>query len=423
VNIEPNVFCNSPWFELHVYWNGDLGFCCQQNNTPYTLETSNPYNIKNMSIKDWYNSDPMKQARLRMFEKERWTNCHQCWKEEDTGATSRRDRSNQKSTIFKQKFEDSFNKSQNIELFTHSYYHNGETTQPPVDLHIDLGNYCNLACKMCWSGASSKIATQEKKWGTLVDENHLGNDWTKNEDVWNRFLNELLETPIYNLHFMGGETLIQPKFEELIDYLIENNKTDFGLSFVTNGTTFNQELILKLSKFSRLNIEVSIEALTDINSYVRQGTDTEVVLENIKKFQKYSQVTIRPAISALTIRDFHTLLDFCLQENLVVKALVVNGPPHLQVSVLPKDIRETYKEPYYKLITENIHSDINHSVSSNSQHLVSMYAQQAISLLDQEQTSGFEELIMHMKRWDPIYKYDAKKLYPELTEYLNEFKY
>lgn len=424
MKINPTVFCNSPWFELHIYWNGDYGFCCQQIGVPYDVQKDNPYNIKTMSIKDWYNSQPMRQARLNMFKEERWSKCKACWKEEDTNGVSRRDRSNQKSTIFKQQFQSSFDQSQNIRLFEYSYHTQGKTDTPPVDLHIDLGNYCNLACKMCWSGASSKIATQDKKWGILVDDSHLGHDWTRNKDVWDRFLREILETPLHNLHFMGGETLIQPKFEELIDYLIEHNKTDFGLSFVTNGTTFNEKLIKKLSNFSRLNIEVSIESLTKTNDYVRQGTDTQTVLENLKNFQKYSHVTVRPTISALTIRDFYTILEFCLKENIVVKALVVNEPKALQVSVLPKDVRQQYKEPYNKLILENSKkTDINHSVNSNTKAMVSMYAQQVLTLLDEEQTDGAKELVDHIKRWDPVYKFNARKLYPELKELLDEFGY
>lgn len=419
----PNVFCNSPWYELHVYWNGDYGFCCQQFSTPYEKSLDNPYNILKMSIRDWYNSNPMREARLKMFKDDRWNLCGKCWQEESLGSSSRRHRQNQKSVIFKSQFADSFNQSPNYKTFMQS----DQLDHLPVDLHIDLGNYCNLACKMCWSGASSKIATQEKKWGTLVDASHLGLDWTKNKEVWERFLGEIIQLPLMNIHFMGGETLIQPKFEELIDHLINNNKTDFGISFVTNGTTVNTALIEKLSKFKRVGIEVSIEATTVINSYVRQGTDTQNVLDNIKLYQSLAnnniEITIRSAVSALTVRDFWTLLKYCLDNQLLIKSLIVNEPSFMQVAVLPNSIRQKYKQNYLQLIDNTTITDINESNPHNYQKVISHYAHQVINLLDSDELSGIDKLINHMKKWDNVYQFDAKKLYPELKDIFDKYGY
>ena len=142
MKVNSNIFCNSPWFELHIYWNGDYGFCCQQFDPPYPRSTDNPYNIKNMSIQDWYNSEPMRDSRQRMFSNERWANCSACWTEEDNSDTSRRYRANQKSVIFRQSFDQSLAQSPNVKTFEYSYNNQGQTQQPPIDLHIDLGNYC-----------------------------------------------------------------------------------------------------------------------------------------------------------------------------------------------------------------------------------------------------------------------------------------
>lgn len=424
IQSNPGVFCNSPWYELHIYWNGDYGFCCQQWQKPYPDNQHSQYNIKSMSMSEWHNSQPMRESRSRMFDNKRWEHCSQCWAEEDTSDTSRRHRANQKSVIFRQQFTQSFQQSPNYNVFDYSYNNQGETEQLPIDLHVDLGNYCNLACKMCWSGASSKIATQEKKWGILVDDNHLGNDWTKDEETWQKFLTEIETLPLKNIHFMGGETVIQPRFTEFVDYMIEHGRTDLNISFVTNGTSFNKELVKKLVKFNRVGIEVSIEATTKVNDYVRQGTDTQTVLKTIDQYLKYVEtVTVRPAISALTIKDFWTLLDYCLEKKLLMKALVVNYPDYLKVSVLPKHIREQYKKNYQHLTTEYTVKDTNESDPNNYKSLIPMYAEQAINLLDQTQTSGIAEMVKQMKKWDNVYKYDARKLYPEFKEILDEHGY
>ena len=104
---------------------------------------------------------------------------------------------------------------------------------------------------MCFSRASSTIAVQNVKWGLEDHRQYLGNDWTRDEHVWNRFLDELLTIPkLKNIHFMGGETLLTKRFEDLVDFFILHGRFDLCFSFVTNGTTYNQQLINKLKRFT-----------------------------------------------------------------------------------------------------------------------------------------------------------------------------
>jgi len=158
-----NVFCNTPWYEAHIYWDGSFGTCCQESSKLYA-ESETQYNIKTMSLAEWFNSAPAKAFRMDMFSNEGTDKCSRCYNEQSASGTSRRHRSNQKSVIFtKQAFGESYLQSPGYKHFMFSKGMVGLTDIMPIDLHIDLGNYCNLACKMCWSGASSKIATQYVK--------------------------------------------------------------------------------------------------------------------------------------------------------------------------------------------------------------------------------------------------------------------
>jgi sulfatase maturation enzyme AslB (radical SAM superfamily) len=313
----------------------------------------------------------------------------------------------------------------------------GFTDTMPIDLHIDLGNYCNLACKMCWSKASSTIAVQNVKWGLEDHRQYLGNDWTRNEDVWNRFLNELLSIPkLKNLHFMGGETLLTKRFEDVVDFFILHKRFDLCFSFVTNGTTYNQLLINKLKRFARVGIEVSIETATEHNSYVRQGTDTDMVLDNIKKYRENCDnssisITLRPAISLLSIGKYHTLLEYCLENKLLIKSLVVTDPLFLDVSILPKEIKQQYLTHYLSLLNRlaNISIDDNYNESdiNNYEHSIKIQVEQSINLLNQAEPSNqkklLAEMVEHCRKWDPVYKYNALELYPELSEIFKTYGY
>jgi MoaA/NifB/PqqE/SkfB family radical SAM enzyme len=280
------IFCNVPWYGLQIYWDGSLGFCCQEAHKSYPEHQSEYYNVKNISIKDWHNSDVMKLARLNMFEDKKNTVCTRCYQEEELSTSSKRPRENQKSVIFtKSNFDESYQQSPHWEMFEHSRVNNGDFEGMPVDLHIDLGNYCNLTCKMCRPEASSSIASQYVKWGIQDAKKYIGTDWTRDNVVWNRVLDELASIPkLKNIHFMGGETLITKRFEDFVDFMIARKRFDLNFSFVTNATSFNQSLLDKLKKFQRVGIEISIETTTEHNEYQRQGTDTQQALLIIDRY-------------------------------------------------------------------------------------------------------------------------------------------
>jgi sulfatase maturation enzyme AslB (radical SAM superfamily) len=423
------IFCNTPWYEAHIYWDGSLGICCQESRKLHSDDQK--YNIKNMTLREWFNSEPVKQLRRDILSDTPTDVCSRCYHEELVGGTSRRVRSNQKSVIFtKTAFHPSFEQSPGRRHFTDD----GVTDTLPIDLHIDLGNYCNLACKMCWSGASSRIATQYVRWGYEDHRQYLGNDWTQDKDVWSKLLDELVTIPnLKNIHFMGGETLLTKKLEEFVDVMITHKKFDLCFSFVTNGTVFNDSLMEKLKQFARVGIEVSIETTTKHNDYIRQGTDTDLVLANIKKYQEFCNgttitITIRPAISALSVGYYDTLLDYCINNKFMIKSLLVTNPAYLNVNVLPMTVKLEYKEKYQmlfeKLSSIDCQSILNESDPNNYLKSIKIQIEQILLMLQQPSNEDLlGELVRTCKRWDEELGFNAVDLYPELTSVFKAHDY
>lgn len=428
-------FCNSPWYEYHINWDGSLGYCCAQEHFPpyeNTIENRMKYNIEHYSIREWYNSDIMKQARLQFNKEERNPNCNQCWKQEETLGTSRRYKSNQKSVIFqKENFKDSYIQSPGNKHFEHSFNNDGDFDGMPIDFHIDFGNHCNLACKFCEPQASSKIAAQYNRWGILEDKRLLKNNWTADDNIWNNFLDELVSIPnLKNIHLQGGETLLSKRFRELVDRFDQEQKYDVCFSFVSNGTIFDKALMDKLAKFSRVGIEISIETLTEHNEYIRQGTKNEEVISNIKKFNEYFDgdkitVTLRPALSLLSLKKYYTLLEFALENKLLIKSLPIIRPEHLQTHVLPYDIRQTYKQEYLDFIKKHnldqvdISTDFNESDWHHYDKGILIETNHVLAELDRpdhpNQAELFKKMLADTSRWDTIYGLSMKKLYPEFN--------
>lgn len=417
-----NIFCSAPWYELQIYWDGGLGFCCQENHRLYPSDKNNKYNLANMTIAEWLTSQPMAKVRQDILGDAPLSICKRCYVDEEYGPTSRRHKCNQKSVIFtKENFKESFEQSPGYEKFI-----SVTPVAMPIDLHIDLGNYCNLACKMCQPQASSTIAVQEVKWGNKEAQQYVGTDWTRNQAVWDRTIAEIVAIPnLSNIHFMGGETLITPRFKDFINALVSAGRTDIGISFVTNGTSFDQELLNKLTAFKRVGIEVSIESLTVHNAYQRQGTDTDLVLANLDRYITYANgtnitVTLRPAVSALTIGSYWTLLEYALQNKLLVKGQIAFSPAMVHPAVVPLSIRQEYQAPYLKLIdqyqlTGNA-SDYNESDPNCYREVIYGQIQQTLALLNAPtHTDQFRQLVDHCRKWDAVYNYDALAVYPELA--------
>jgi hypothetical protein len=186
----------------------------------------------------------------------------------------------------------------------------------------------------------------------------------------------------------------------------------------------------------RVGIEVSMESTTVHNDYIRQGTDTKLVLSNLEKYKincdnSSISITMRPAISALSIGYYHTVLDYCLQNNILIKSLAVTSPGYLNVDVLPKEVKEQYTTSYQKILLElediNVDNQFNESDSSNYKKSVKVQAIQCLNLLKQTEPTNQEELLKsmveHCRRWDSVYSLNARELYPELAGIFNQYDY
>lgn len=430
------IFCNSPWYELHIYWDGSLGICCQEDHKLYT--TDQHYNIATTTIKDWYNSAPVQQFRQALLGNDSATACSRCYQDEAMGANSRRIKSNQKSVIFTHSaFEESFKQSPGHKHFEISQQQQGYSPTYPIDLHIDLGNYCNLACKMCNAQASSTIASQQVKWGIDSSRQYLGTDWTRNSTTWNNFLRQLLELPaLNNIHFMGGETLLTDRFEQLVDFFVQHKRFEVCFSFVTNGTVFKPNLIDKLKQFRRVGIEVSIETIDEHNAYQRQGTDTATVLQNIQQYRQWCNgssitVALRPAPSALTTGYHVDLLQYAMDHDMIIKSNQVYSPSFLNVGVLPKLVKQLYVDRYTKFLdtlpANSVSRDYNASDPNNCVAVIREHAEACVNALiapdPKNQLQLQADLVAHCQRWDQVYKLDARELYPEWKELLSQHDY
>jgi MoaA/NifB/PqqE/SkfB family radical SAM enzyme len=340
-----NVFCNIPWVEVHINADGTYHTCGAQTNRISGTEEAKLYNVHNMTIPAWINSKHQRRARINKLNNIPESACAMCYHEESLGSSSKRVKENLKSGITENNFELTFIHSKDYPLFDYSARNKGLTDfDRPTSYHLSLGNECNLACKMCGPTASSRLAVQMIKEGTYSGPARM--NWTEDETAWNHVVDYICTTEnLKFVHLIGGEPLMNPRFEQLIDRLLAAKKTDIYLGFTTNGTMFNHNLMTKLSAFRHVDVGVSIECWGELNDLVRQGSTTQTVLDNIDQYLKYRRqahiyVTLRAVPSALTVHTLDELYKWCITRELDVVTNILVEPEYQQISQLPKEIKE-----------------------------------------------------------------------------------
>lgn len=387
-----------------------------------------------MSVGSWYNSTPMQQFRKKIQSSTPIPACQGCYHEEEHGYESRRIKENFKSVIFtEQAFDRSYQQSPYYSEFERSDY---STSKLPIDWHVDLGNECNLACKMCEPSASSSISNQYMKW-QLIDES-ANRNWTQDAESWNNFTASILAVPNLNrLHFMGGEPLLNKKFTELLDFLIDNKKTGISISFVSNGTMINSDLIEKLKQFCTFDIEISIESIKNNNDYIRQGSHIQDIMKNIMwlKEQQSEQfhLVMRSVPQLLNVNNYDQYIQWAWENQLPIQGIPLIDPDYLQISVLPIALRTKIKKQYVNLVKFFEQQKpamatliTGRNVSGLAQQLL-RECQSVISMLDAPEPNNVDELrsklVMWLMRWDRVYKLNAFDYYPEYQEFLHEIQY
>ena len=427
---DKNIFCSVPWTNTHIYWDGSFGACCSENCRPHNDRTK--YNLSNMQVIEWYNSKPMQNVREQIKSNSALAMCNDCYVEESHGHESRRITENFKTVIFtEQAFDRSYEQSPYYKDFKHNV-----TARQPIDWHVDLGNECNLACKMCEPVASSKISSLYQKWKLIpVSAN---SNWTLDEQAWINFKQSIDAIPNINrIHFMGGEPLLNKRFPILLDHLINIGRTDISISFVTNGTIVNPAIIDRLLKFKTCNVEISIESIEHNNHYIRQGSDTDSVLANIQWLLKQRSdtfsVVLRTVPQLLNVNNYYKLIRYAYDNGVAIQSIPLVNPAYLQISVLPIELRAKLLPQYYALrdylnerkstmaaiITGRNVSNIEHMLCRETETIINMLTAPCAGNIEQLRT----ELISWLVRWDREFDMDALNFYPEFADFLTEYGY
>jgi MoaA/NifB/PqqE/SkfB family radical SAM enzyme len=193
-------------------------------------------------------------------------------------------------------------------------------------------NYCNYACIMCYSGASSQRYTFDIKQGikSKYEINAVDAD----------FFDVIKDVKI--LGFTGGETILQPEVNRLIDHVIEQGlASDIIITILTNASDFPDSLVEKFKQFKKVLYTVSIDGVGDVIEYQRRGAKWATIEANVQKIHASPVHEIVnhvvTAINILTAMDF---VDWCHANDLKFASVSHVFQEHLGIAAMPVELKQ-----------------------------------------------------------------------------------
>lgn len=358
---EHPTFCPLPWMSLYVRSDASASACCVSRDS-IRDEQSQTLKFDTSSMNALINSESQKKLRATLLSENKPAACMECFSSEALGSDSLR-----KSSI--ERFQKEFSLKHALEATA------TDGTIPPSAfrrLDIQLGNYCNLRCRMCdigsssswysdhhelrgetdWYHAASKLNVQKKNASLQLKEDPF--QWALGDGAWDRMLSmaEHAANAERDLHLnlQGGEPLIHPKHLPFLRSLVDRGfSRRVHLSYVTNLTHLPREVMKLWEKFANVAVGVSIDGLGAVNDYIRYPSRFEKIERALESLIKDCsvQVWVQPSISAFNVYYLPELFEWAHECSLkwprpvIVGAHFVFHPSHLHPSVLPPHARQT----------------------------------------------------------------------------------
>ena len=360
------TFCVYPWMEFILGPNSHIKLCCIAERAVEN-ETGEAYMFGKDSLESYWNSYGLRKIRKKMLSGEKIKDCRHCYYQESIGRTS-----------YRQSFNKHWFKSEHgkniLDRVEKSRTNGYKVEEQPLYLDIRPGNLCNLKCRMCNPGSSSKIYQEQKEmlkaspseFGSLIDTSYFQKDgekfynWHKNKEIWKSIYRWAPGTK--QLYFTGGEPTLIKENWQLIDYLKQKGYSkNIHLIFNLNCTHVPDKLIDTFETFSTVNIAFSVDGYKGVQEYIRHPSQWEEIERNIVKILKSrkgnTQFHFSPVVQVYNIFDLPRLLRWIdeLQINygkIDNSMIMCTKPEFLDIAILPKNIKkealkiEEYEQSY-----------------------------------------------------------------------------
>ncbi len=308
---------------------GDVRLCCNSLNGTI-LNGNQQLRVGGQKSLDFFtDSSHLNRIRKSMLVGERPEECKRCWDMEKTGQTSFRELANSEF------------------VNTYQRLKSGDTSVSLEYLNFDLGNKCNIACRMCTPVSSSLLAKEvaagegqlsphEVNLAKGVLEKTKSFFWFEDLDFWELLKPRLHE--VKRVYLIGGEPFIIPEHLKLLDLLIEHGvPSETVISYNSNLSVFPERIFERWRKFKSVKVNASIDGTNQIYEYIRWPMKFDRIKGNLKQLIDENlpnvHLSVHSTIQNLNVLNLTDLLDFFYGMDILF--IPVHHPSYLSISVMP----------------------------------------------------------------------------------------
>ena len=327
--MDDRYFCMAPWSHIQQNSYGEINPCCM------FYGKDKVYTKKYDSLQEAFNGSENARLRQRMLNGEYIDSCKKCYRDEDLGKSSYRQRFNERYKI-----ED----------------------EPAIrELELALSNKCNFKCVDCNTRFSSSWYDDDILLGRTYYTD-IGRNYKSNFDIDKVDLSQLRE-----LKILGGEPFLE---KEYLNIFTGIDKSNVSLFFVTNNSVFpSEEWIDQFAEFNDIRFIVSIDGVYDVAEFVRYGKKFSRFEKNYEKWielskQKLTNMKVIPhfVFHALNCTNLDATIQWLRNfhdDDKVLSYDFLENPIELSVKYLPDDVKKYIIQNNKNFLTDQINQFMN----------------------------------------------------------------
>jgi len=400
-------YCPALWKEVYINTHGKIAPCCVWRDNDWFNE--GPTSTNAVVGENLQNNDYFKKQRQTVLDNQIPKGCAYCVKQENIGIKSQR-----KNLI------------ERLGPMDENILNDTTVSNDDVEyLDIRPGNTCNYMCNFCGPYASHLIGKEWQRTDDAGETTFFTNEGRKYKSVKKQLIPSSSQIKMSfedsfskykNLKFVhvaGGEPFfMEDTFIQILDSI--QNKQNIIFRVVTNVSLYNEDIMQRLSKFKKVRMQLSVDAVGRALEISRWKSNWKNIQNNLKKYiefrnnHKNVNMMFVPAISVYTIHSLPDLLQFGAENNIYSDVHFIQEPVYQRVNLLPAEELRVIKE---KVVQKFLGDDISEE-SCNYRDIIQQFNYYI------EHNKVEENIINQFWDWQGYFekqrKYSLKEELPEL---------
>lgn len=290
-------------------------------------------NLNQNSFSEIFHNDQMTRLRYQMIRGQKPIGCTECWQTENKGTISLR--------------------QHYLTKYGSEMDHHWIDKPDIRGMTIGVSALCNFKCRICKPSSSTGVQVELIQHSDKEQAKQI----KKLLDLTTNHTDKLVSQirPLYQsleeIHFLGGEPFLIPDVSELIDDIIASGYSHhMNITFNTNGSLWNDNIITKLSHFNNCQITLSIDDI-DTRFEIQRGGNWADIKQNIEKFAQLnltSNVTTKFGVTVNIQNIFYLdqLVNFARQLGVEIIWTYLESPRWANIDYMTDAAKHIVVEKY-----------------------------------------------------------------------------